>query len=473
MAARFLMLAGDRALLLDVAKAEEYYRRALELLRQDDARRAKVAARLAEVAFLAGRYGEAVVAYEQAIRDLRASGDSVGAAEALVWFATALRDRGETARAPALLAQAVELLEREHPGAELVLAYTHLARDHMFAGRMRECGVLAERAIALAHELGIEERSVRALQCRGAARWQAGDRGGLADLRSALQIGLDSGAGEDTAAAYINLGDHVWWSEGPAAGLDVYRAGIEFADRRGLVFRAQWLRAQSVWTLFELGRWDELLEVVHGVVEWDREHGPTQVAILALPFAARVRLLRNKVDAATRLAEVFVERAREMKDPQVLVPALAVAADIEQKRGDVPAALRLIHDVAEATHEERFWRAMYCVDLVRVAIATGAIEVAEELVVPPENFAPRQRLAALSARAAVAEAQGDLEYAAVQYTELAEAWFDYGFVYEQGMAMAGESRCLEGQGRDDEAQAARHRAAEVLIGLGIADSLSG
>jgi len=59
LARRFLVLAGDRAVQLDVAKSEVYYRRALELLPEGHPDRAEVMAKAAETAWLAGRLLEA------------------------------------------------------------------------------------------------------------------------------------------------------------------------------------------------------------------------------------------------------------------------------------------------------------------------------------------------------------------------------------------------------------------------------
>jgi class 3 adenylate cyclase len=467
--ARFLLLAGDRAFPLDVGKAEDYFRRALDLLPGDAPERPRAQARLAEAGWLAGRgYDEVVTAYERAIRDLRVSGDHVAAAGALVHLATALRDRGETGRAPVLLAEAVELLEREPAGPELMQAYTHTARDHMFAGRQRACFEWAEKAIGLARKLGIEEQSARALQCRGFSRWELGDRGGIDDMRDALRIGLDSGLGDDVAAAYINLGDLTWWAEGPAAGLAIYEAGIDFAARRGIALRDQWLRAETVWVLFELGRWDELLETAREVADWDREHGPTQITMLTVGYVAHVRLLRGEVGEAAAAVKDSLDRAREMRDPQLFLPTLIVAAQIKHVQGDDAAALSLISEFERETAGRGFWRAMHCSAAVRLALACGAADLGEALL---ENLATpgaRQALAATSARAAVASASGELEAAAALYAEAAAGWSEFGFIYEEALALEGEGRCRRQLGDTEGAGPLLAAATERFERLGVA-----
>ena len=465
---RFLLLAGDRVFPLDVGRAESYFRRALDLLPMDTPERARAQARFAEAGWLAGLgYNEAVSAYERAIHDLRASGERIGAAGALVQLATALRDRGETARAPVLLAEAVDLLEREPAGPELLQAYIHTARDHMFAGRQEACFDWAQKSIALARNLGIEGQATRAFQCRGFSRWALGDRGGLDDLREALRIGLESGLGDDVAAAYINLGDVTWWAEGPAAGLAVYEAGVEFSVRRGIAFRDEWLRAQTVWVLFELGRWDEVLETTRKVIDWDHKHGPTQIAMLALPYAAHVHTLRGQVGDAAALAGEFLDRARMMGDPQLLIPALTVAAEIEQLQRHEAAALNLVREFERETMDRGFWRAMYCADGVRVALACGGVGLAEALLENLSVPGPRQALAVSSSRAALAEARGDTKTAAALFADAAGGWSEFGFVYEEALALHGEGRCLRELGETEASGPLLAAAVQTLDRLGV------
>src|SRR5207247_922506 len=122
-ARRFLTMAGDRALQLDVERAAEYYGEALELLAPNDPERARVLAKLAETSWLIGRLPEAEQKYEEAIPALLRQGDVLAAGEAMIGRVQALRDRGSTEQARQLLAEATALLEEEGPGRELALAY--------------------------------------------------------------------------------------------------------------------------------------------------------------------------------------------------------------------------------------------------------------------------------------------------------------------------------------------------------------
>jgi class 3 adenylate cyclase/tetratricopeptide (TPR) repeat protein len=438
-ASRFLVLAGDRALRLDIAKALSYYRRALKLLPVGGANRGHALAGAAEATALAGRTAEAEVGYGEAIAEFRAQANDSAAGEALVKLAVIARDRGETELARSLLAEAVELLERVPPGPELILAYTQTARYHHFQGPPEQCLEWAEKAITTAKELGIEGHAVRARLWREFTRFARADVGALDELRETLRIGLESGLEQDRAAVYLGILDVAWWSEGPDAGLDVYRAGINFTERRGMTYYAMYLKGESVWPLFDSGRWDELLQIAKELVDWDRT---SYQALLALPYAAQVRLLREQVASADALREEFLPRARDSADPQVVVPALATSALIEKRRGDLAAAVALAEEYAAITNGRPVWRAQHLLDVLRTCAAAGAVKLGESLVDGMRATAARQLNTLHTARAVLAEARGDFEEAVRLYAESVERWAEFGFVLEQGQALLGVGRCL-------------------------------
>ena len=225
-----------------------------------------------------------------------------------------------------------------------------------------------------------------------------------------------------------------------------------------------------MWPLFELGRWDELLETACAVAEWDREHGPTQVAMLARPYEAHVRFLRGEVDEAATLMEEVLDRAREMQDPQVYLPALMAAAEVAYARRGSDAALALVREFERATVGRGFWRATYCPDLVRIAVACADLELAGALLEDVRAPGRRQELAVTSGRGAVAEARGDVVGAAAYYAEAGTGWSEYGFVYEEALARQGEGRCRYRVGDQSAAERLLAAARETLGELRVAPS---
>jgi class 3 adenylate cyclase/tetratricopeptide (TPR) repeat protein len=463
---RFVVMAGDRALELDARRAEALYRQALTLCPPRHPERAGLLGKTAEAALTGGRLAEAQRDFEEAIAECQARGEVLGAGEAMVRLARTCWFRGETDRKRALLARAIELLEREPPGRELALAYTHTAADHMLANRSEECAAWSEKALALAGELGLDAEAVRARQLRGLARCQASDlAGGLADLREALRASLDLGLGNETIRSYGNLGDWVWVAEGPAQGLDVKRAGIEFGQRRGLTLPVMWARAETLWPLFDLGQWDELLRIAGELTEWDRGQGGGQVTAVALTYSAHVLVCRGELARACGLAETFLPRAREIRDPQVLVPAVAVVALIEHTRGSHVAAVRLVEELEEVTRDRPVFRSRHLPDALRVCVAAGGIGLAERLLDTPVHRAARHQYSVLTGRAVLTEARGSLLEASALYGEAAERWAGYGFGLERGRAALGAGRCLVAMGRPREAVPRLREAREALEAL--------
>jgi class 3 adenylate cyclase/tetratricopeptide (TPR) repeat protein len=446
-----LVIAGDAAMGLDVARAETYYRQALELYPPGAPGRSRTLARAGRAAFQAGRVAEAVGAYEEAVAGFAAEGDVVGQGEALNRLSSVLWNRGESRRARDALVGAVELLERTQPGPELCSAYAQMAMDRAMSGHPQEALGWADKALALAEHLGgLPEERLRALDSRGVARGDLGDLGGMDDLRAALEIGLEVGAGYDTAVVYNNLIEPLWLSEGPAAALETCQEALEFTERRGLAEGTAWIRSATLMPLLDLGRWDEAVGTADALITWERDHGGQYMAEMARQVKARVLLWRGDPDAARALASEFLPRARDIDDLQLLVPALAVAAAVAQAVGDHTTARSLVQEVQRVVGDRgggSWYLGQHVADLVRVCVALGQRTTAETLAAQAHDGVARNRHALLTARAVLAEADGALDRAALGYDEAAGRWADYGHRLERARALLGAGRCLLALGR--------------------------
>ena len=73
----------------------------------------------------------------------------------------------------------------------MVLAYGRVAALDALGGRSEQAIEWANKAIELASEIGFENVS-RPLGMRGIARLDLGDRDGLDDMRSALEVALEA-----------------------------------------------------------------------------------------------------------------------------------------------------------------------------------------------------------------------------------------------------------------------------------------
>ncbi|MDF2744151.1 MAG: family ATPase, partial [Actinomycetia bacterium] len=426
---RFLILAGDRTINLDLDRARAYYRQAVELGQPRDPKRPHLLVRTGRVAFQSGDYPEAVAVYQEAIDDMRRTGDLQGLGATLGRLATVLWNQGDTRGSSAALTEAIELLEREPPGPELASAYVRMAGDRVTAGHASEALDWANKGLALADDLGgLPRVRARVLDARGMARCDLGDfAGGMADLREGLALGLELGSGYDTAVIYNNLAEPVWLVEGPDAAMAVCEDGIDFAERRGLSEAAMWMRASTIGMLLDLGRWEEAVTLADEAIAWDLAHGGDYLAIGCRRYVTLVLAWQGDLIAARDLARRVLPRAREIDDLQQLVPALVNSALVEHASGDHPAALALVEEAATLTTGRaggRRFLGQHLADMVRIA-AVPAPALAKSLIDDTETTATRYRLTATTAQAVLTEATGDPEAAASLYAEAAEGWTTY------------------------------------------------
>ncbi|HET9722653.1 MAG TPA: AAA family ATPase [Actinomycetota bacterium] len=465
-----LMMAGDRAKRLDPARALPFYRRARETLPPEDPERVRALVEAAEAAEDLALFDDSRRDFDLAIEEARTRSDPLALGEALARRARSVQVHGQTARA--MLEEAIEVLETQEPGPELARAYSAMAGHRYVAGENVAALPWADKALALADELGMEGEAVLALQYRGAARAQSGDRGGLEDLREALRRGLDLGLGTETSIAYNNLAYQLWFWEGPEAALRVWDEMAAFCRVRGFQTMALFARAGALESMFDVGDWDHVLRTAHEMRAWDLEHGPTRVSVTALTYEGWVHLRRGGIDAAAETLEVLLPLARGIGYAEYLAPPLVLGAECHLATGDREGALAHIREFAEITRDQEDYRAMFLPVVVRILVEAGALEDAEALL--GEAAAPassRHRLGLVTARAIVAEARGELEEALAGYQEAAAGWGIYRFGLECARTSIGAARMMLALHREADAEPLLDGAIRLLDPMGAAPLL--
>src|SRR3954452_3223970 len=463
-ARRAFDLAGDRVVSLELLKAHTYYVRAADLYPEDDVRRARLFLRA-----LRGRGGaleRAEKLAEEAIAIFRAAGDEVGEAEALIGLASILWIQGETARAHDLEVDALATLERHPPGEELLHAYSRHAGSVAISGRSKEALEIIEKALPLAEHLDSDSVVARMYQYRGIARVDLGDLGGIDDIRASLQIARDIGDLASAGVAYSNLASNLY-PISAAEALTVWTEGIEYAEKRGIITNRFWQLAESTWAVFDLGRWDDVVSRATEVVEWAESGGLSYAAAIAAMQHALVLLHRGQTTEAALLLDKFFAVALEIGDPQVVVPALAASAQPSFAQGDVVAAVDFAREVETRTHTgATLYRPLYLPELVGIALAGGAEDVAAAFLESDYRSSGRIGHAFTAARAVAAEADGAFDDALRLYQEAAAGWEDYGFVLGRAEALHGAGRCLVALGRIQQATAELREASPLFAQLG-------
>ena len=446
-ARRTLVLAGDRAASLDQALADGFYRRALGLYEADDPAQAPVLLKAARVAAsLSGVRAEEDAAC--AAKLFLATGDELGAAEALLDEARYIGYRGSRAEVRARIEQARELIERHPPGRVRALFLMREAGNAMMDGRVAECLEAANAAIEMAEQQGAAEYLAAGLQYRGVARTDLGDIGGLDDLGESLARSREAGRAFDTAIGHLNLAGATSVYVSAPEGLEQYEITRAFEEAHGLRGPVMWSRAESTWVLYDLGRWDEVIEITDELAAVAGGLGIEQPKMLGLPFRALVLERRGDATGARAVVDELLPGARTAADLQLLAPALAVASLVS---APITGAGRhdLVRELLEATRgrSDRY-RAQFLPELTRMCAATNALYLARELADRLTVEIGRVGCCRVAAAAALAEAEGRPRDALALHEQAASRWASYGSVPGRADALLGQARCLAALGRE-------------------------
>jgi class 3 adenylate cyclase/tetratricopeptide (TPR) repeat protein len=459
---RALTLAGDRARHLDAAKAASFYSRALEIIPETSDDHAGLMVKAMGAAWDGGTLPveQVVAGYEAAVDELRGRDDVEGAASAMLKMVHPVWMSGDTARAMRITRDVIEMAGPERKRL-LATAYSMLAARLNLAGDLEESMRMADRALEISQPNNLHEVTARALQWRGTGRCVFEDpKEGLADLREALDIVLRHGFVTHANPAFVNLADMIWDEEGPAAGLEVYRRGLEYSESRGMNAGAMWTQAEMTWVLYAGGDWDECVRLADELIERDRAIGGSQVGVIALGSKADVLLARGRLQEAAELSAAALPRAITIHDPQVLVPALVTAAIIDAELGRRSDAAPMIKQTSRA------FKNYFLPGAVRALVRTGDLEGAEAYL--EEMIAPlltRTRNGEIAARAMLAEARGELDEAARLHAGAAGAWASFGYPYEQAQSLVALARCVTSLGRAAEAVKPLTEARGILAEL--------
>jgi class 3 adenylate cyclase/tetratricopeptide (TPR) repeat protein len=466
-AIRYLALAGERALALDVASAEASLAKALELAPAGHPERPSLLERWAEAAQQQGRHQETRGALEEALALYRQQDASVPAGRVLTGLAPVLRVQGDPRHEEAL-AEALALLEAQPPGPELVAAYGRLAGSRFIGGDYREAIAAAEQALALAAELGLAEPA-DALGTRGAARSSLGDRQGLEDQRRALALALAQGQGRAAAVVYNNLALVSWQYDGPQAALDACREGIDFCERRGIAELALGIAGMSTTFLAERGLAEQALAEAGPVAERIQAAGNV---VFSEPRSLQLGLLAERgtheyVPGVDELAAT----ARESGQLQLYAAVFPAVARLLLAQGQRQRSSELLVELAQlpGIYAEEYYAAALPA-LVRTALALRQPELATRLVNLVEPRTPLVEHALSASRAELAEAAGGHAEAVALYAEAAERWRTFGNVPERAYALLGQGRCLGAIGKP-EAEEPLRAARELFASMGYKPAL--
>jgi len=272
-------------------------------------------------------------------------------------------------------AQAVALLEPMGPSRDLIEALTSRVWMEYITGRNVEALATADRAVAMAAELGIDVPP-RLLARRGSARGELGDRGGIDDLRQATSLAMAAGLGREAVISFIFLGVYLWLWDGPPPAIEATRDGMTFARSRGLAGVARYAASALGGYLVDAGELDAAEAIESDTLREMQEAGDVTMYEDPERVLARIAALRG--DGATAL--VMAERLPNADSDVGRLLNQAVRARILADAGDHDAARRLVHEIADPTSPQHATGGLDMRDAVAAAVAVGELEIAERLL---------------------------------------------------------------------------------------------
>jgi DNA-binding CsgD family transcriptional regulator len=316
------------------------------------AQRADLLEKLSFAYYMTDHIERAVDARREALAIWRNSSEPLKEGLALSWLSRFTWFAGRRAESERCADEAIETLEPLPPGPELAMAYSNYAELAMLAHKTDSAIEWAQRAIALVQRLGsdatADEILSHALNSLGAARVNAGDSAGWADLEHSLQLALKHGLQEQVARAYISLGWGFLKMRRYSLALRWLADGLAYSDERDLDAWRLYLLATRARARFDQGDWQDAGDDATAVVQ---HHGTAPFARAAsLVVIGHLRVRRGDPDASSPLDKA---RALAATMPERIGPLAVALADAAWLAGDRETVIREVKPVYEFARERR------------------------------------------------------------------------------------------------------------------------
>jgi tetratricopeptide (TPR) repeat protein len=464
-ARRYALLAADKALALDSARAVVLLDRALSLTPPDDLAYPDVLVRWGRAAIQVGRRREAAAAFQQAADLYQERNDLLSAGDALHQAADELFNIGDpTGRE--LLEVSLRLLESLEPSAEFGLALVASAINQAEAGEPEAALRTVQRVEPLLTENNVGLRG-RYHMIRGMVRGRLGDADGLVEVERGVQLLVDADFVQAAAVAYYNLAAESERIEGPEATLWRLDSGETYCRARGLTGAASWLRGVRAACLAQAGRLRDALTLADGLLP-DLEQAGDDLSFAEVAFL-KASVLHELNGSSGRVAEEALQAARRTDIAEVLAIAVTAAATDCWTAGQPAEADALLRELANLAGISRTYWAAAVHQAVRCAVGIGSIDLAREyvamLAATPSGL-PAQQHSLLTAQAMLAHADGDYSTAVQLFTEASQRWDQFGSRLEHAHALLGLAKSLRAAGREDDATSRLQQALDLFTAMG-------
>ena len=465
-AVRYLSMAGEQAMGLDLAHAARLLADARQLASASDPELVDLLSSLSRCRAAQGDVDGAREALNEARSLAEERGDHVALSTVLLAALSAALIAGDRPQIEALIAEGVQKLGGTEPTRDFAEFLVWAGAATAIGGKEPDAERYLVWASECARRVGDEATVAMAMNFHGMVVSMLGDRKGLDELEQGAQT-LESLGSYLACTSRMQVADALLLFDGPRPARPVFEAAIALGMRIRIGAHEMWARAEYAWCLDDEGAWDEMLQEADVVLTWAESHGSAQHAGLIAGRKGRVLALRGDIDAATAVVEPVIDRARHITDPQVLVPTLATAALVAHLKANHSEARGLLHELGD--NAGYAWGPT--ADIGRLLIAYGDVDGAQHIVEGVVQAPPRLLHAITTVKAMLAEAFGDHPIALHLHTEAIKDWRSFENAYELAHALAGQARALEALNRPDEAEAPRLEAEAIFARLGVRDQI--
>jgi class 3 adenylate cyclase/tetratricopeptide (TPR) repeat protein len=411
-AREMLVRAGNRAASLAAPQeAGRYFVRAAALAETTQGR-AELMERAGEMAALSARHATATGYFNEAHALFSAEGLSHPAARVSARLGEVEWLDGDAEGAVARLKEAFEILRGEEPDSDVGALASQLARFQFFQGDIDGAKVSVELALDMAETLALPELIAQTLNTKSLVVKSCGHREeAMALLTHALQVAVDHDLPSAAIRAHTNLASLLWAQGDYQAALAHTRACVALARKRGDRHGEVFALCNLVGDLYEVGAWDEALELGAELLADEEVRSPTGLMNLVTSTLA-IQIRRGNANEARKILDLGVP-FEESSDVQVRFGALSVRAQrlvIDDRLGEAADSVANLLD--EHFHHGA---ADHCrpdfVLGIEAALALGDLDRADVLLAKIDGLrgadhSTHLRAMADQARARIAAARG-------------------------------------------------------------------
>ena len=373
---RFLMMAVERASMLDASAARGFAERAIEFA-SDDQERGKALTEWGSLVF--DDPEAAVAAFDEAIECYQRAGDREGEIDAVArlsrlrWF---IGDAEETDAADARL---LALIEGMAPSANVAQAMVSVAAKLQLRGREEEALDLVEQGLSVAQQVGDTKTYARALVVRGSSMTQIGDFSGIEDVEEGLRIQLDRNDARSAMSTYNNLATFRNDTGDLERGLELIEEAISYGTQRGVTSFVDWSHLTLCEALWPTGRWARLEEITTEYTKLQRVQG-TQIEAGMKSWKAVLLHFRGRSSEAWSIMTSVLDSTRATKDPQGLVPTLALGIAMALAAGEERPARALVDEFVSVSTEHPVFMTLNLRWAAKAMIELGRMDDLKKLV---------------------------------------------------------------------------------------------